>query len=148
VAPTALPNLIKFCNENLGTHINPKPATVEPGSPDIFNYAFVHATGNGNIYFSKKEAENLRKYLISGGFLNINDSYGMDKYVLREQKKVFPNKKLVPSPILSPSITKNMISRTACPKSTAMMGNRHRGSGFSIRADWWSIMITNPTLAT
>jgi len=95
VNPTALPNLIEFCNKNLGTNIDPNPGTVEPGSPEIFNYAMVHITGNGNIFFSEQEAENLRNYLISGGFLEISDSYGLDKFIRREMKKVFPDKEFV-----------------------------------------------------
>ena len=69
--PTALPNLIAFCNENIGTNIRPEPATVEVGSKDIFNYPFLHMTGHGNVIFSQSEAENLRNYLLAGGFLMI-----------------------------------------------------------------------------
>jgi hypothetical protein len=102
VSPTSLPNLIAFCNQNLGTKINPEEAVVEPGSPDIFNYPFVHITGNGNIVFSQQEADNLRKYLIGGGFLNINDSYGMDKFVRTQMKKVFPELDFVELPFSHP----------------------------------------------
>ncbi len=102
VSPTSLPNLIAFCNQNLGTKINPEEAVVEPGSPDIFNYPLVHITGNGNIVFSQQEADNLRKYLIGGGFLNINDSYGMDKFVRIQMKKVFPELDFVELPFSHP----------------------------------------------
>ncbi len=102
VSPTSLPNLINFCNQNLGTKINPDEAVVEPGSPDIFNYPFIHITGNGNIVFSQQEAENLRKYLLGGGFLNINDSYGMDKFVRTQMKKVFPELEFVELPFSHP----------------------------------------------
>src|SRR6266704_947480 len=61
---TSLPNLIKFCNTNLGTNINEEQAIVEVGSPDLFNYPFVHITGHGNIVFNAQETENLRSYLI------------------------------------------------------------------------------------
>ena len=74
--PTSLPNLIKFCNANVNTKINPKPQTVEVGSSDIFEFPFLHMTGHGNVYFTDEEAENLRNYLISGGFLHIDDNYG------------------------------------------------------------------------
>lgn len=90
VSPTSLPNLISFCNENLFTNIHPEEDIVEVGSPEIFNYSFVHLTGHGNIIFSNEEAGNLRKYLTGGGFLNINDSYGLDQFVRSEMKKVFP----------------------------------------------------------
>ena len=72
--PTALPNLIEFSNKNLGTNIKESPDIVEVGSSDIFNYPFIHMTGHGNIFFSNEDANNLRKYLLSGGFLHIDDN--------------------------------------------------------------------------
>lgn len=93
--PTALPNLITFCNENIGTKINPKPASVEVGSIDIFQFPFLHMTGHGNVFFSDEDAENLRNYLTSGGFLHIDDNYGMQPYIIKELKKVFPNQNLI-----------------------------------------------------
>ncbi|MDR0763955.1 MAG: DUF4159 domain-containing protein [Bacteroidales bacterium] len=88
--PTSLPNLTKFCNEALGTTLNPTPATVEAGSAQIFNYPFIHITGHGNVLFSPQDVQNLRNYLIGGGFLHIDDNYGLDVYIRREMKKVFP----------------------------------------------------------
>lgn len=88
--PTSLPNLIKFCNKNINTNINPEPITVVVGSNDLFNVPFVHLTGHGNVLFSESDAKNLRLYLESGGFLHIDDNYGLDKYIRREMKKVFP----------------------------------------------------------
>lgn len=92
--PTSIPNLIQFCNANIGTKINPQPETVEPGSVSIFKYPFLHMTGHGNVYFTDEEAENLRTYLLSGGFLHIDDNYGMAPYLKRELEKVFPDKQL------------------------------------------------------
>lgn len=92
--PTALPNLVKFCNDNIDTNINENIQTVEVGSTDIFQYPFLHMTGHGNVFFSEDDAENLRKYLISGGFLHIDDNYGMEPYITKELKKVFPNNEL------------------------------------------------------
>lgn len=100
--PTALPNLIKFSNENLNTSINPEPATVEVGSQELFNYPFLHLTGHGNVIFSNQEAENLRNYLISGGFLHISDNYGLDKYIRLALKSVFPEEELVELPFSHP----------------------------------------------
>ncbi len=100
--PTALPNLIKFCNSSIGTAINPKPETVEPGSTDIFRFPFVHMTGHGNVVFSDSEIENLRNYLLSGGFLHIDDNYGMNEYVRKELKKLFPEKELTEIPKAHP----------------------------------------------
>lgn len=93
--PTALPNLIEFSNKNIGTNIKKSPDIVEVGSSDIFNYPFLHMTGHGNIFFSNEEANNLRKYLLSGGFLHVDDNYGLDEFFRKEITKVFPNKKLV-----------------------------------------------------
>ncbi|MFQ3332978.1 MAG: hypothetical protein ACI84S_000927 [Thalassomonas sp.] len=93
--PTALPNLIAFANENIGTNIKTAPATVEVGSSDIFNYPFLHMTGHGNVVFNASETENLRNYLLAGGFLHIDDNYGMDAFVRTEIKKIFPETELV-----------------------------------------------------
>lgn len=99
---TSLPNLIKFCNTNLKTNINPEQAVVEVGSSEIFNYPFIHMTGHGNVVFSNQEADNLRKYLISGGFLHISDNYGMDKFIRTQLKKVFPELDLIELPYSHP----------------------------------------------
>jgi hypothetical protein len=92
--PTALPNLIAFCNANIDTQIPLKPGTVEVGSPEIFEFPFLHMTGHGNIFFSQSEADNLRIYLLSGGFLHIDDNYGMEPYLRKELNKVFPETQL------------------------------------------------------
>jgi hypothetical protein len=99
---TSLPNLIKFCNQNLNMNIAPEEAVVEVGSPEIFSYPFVHMTGHGNVVFSDAEAQNLRNYLISGGFLHIDDNYGLDQYIRKEMKKVFPEYEFVELPFDHP----------------------------------------------
>jgi hypothetical protein len=96
--PTSLTNLARFCNAELGMNLDPAYATVEVGSVDIFNYPFVHMTGHGNVVFSDAEADNLRTYLIGGGFLHIDDNYGMDPYVRVAMKKVFPETDFVELP--------------------------------------------------
>lgn len=96
--PTSLKNLITFCNSNIHTKIETNPETVEVGSPDIFQYPFLHMTGHGNVFFSDDDAENLRNYLISGGFLHIDDNYGMQPYIVKELKKVFPDQDLIELP--------------------------------------------------
>lgn len=100
--PTALPNLIVYCNETINTKMNPKPQTVEVGSLDIFQFPLLHMTGHGNVFFSEEDAENLRNYLLSGGFLHIDDNYGMQPYIEKELKKVFPNKELLELPANHP----------------------------------------------
>lgn len=100
--PTSLPNLITFCNNNINTKISQKPETVDAGSTDIFQYPFIHMTGHGNVFFNQYEAENLRNYLISGGFLHIDDNYGMEPYLTKELNKVFPEQDLVELPASHP----------------------------------------------
>lgn len=92
--PTALPNLVAFTNLNCKTLVDTNIATIKPDSEDIFNHPIVFMTGHGNVFFSDDDAENLKSYLTSGGFLHISDNYGMDKYIRRELKKVFPKLKL------------------------------------------------------
>lgn len=100
--PTSLPNLIEFCNTNLNTNIFPDYATVEAGSIDIFNYPYVHMTGHGNVIFSDSDVENLRNYLLAGGFLHIDDNYGLDEFARREMKKIFPDLDFVEVPFSHP----------------------------------------------
>jgi len=114
--PTSLPNLAKFCNKNLNTEIDTEIPTVEVGSSDIFNYPFVHLTGHGNIIFSPDEAENLRNYLISGGFLHVSDNYGLDEYIRREMKKVFPELDFVELPFSHPIYHQKYAFNSGLPK--------------------------------
>ena len=97
--PTALKNLIQFCNTNLNTNIDPTYDEIEVGNLSIFQYPWVHLTGHGNVVFSPKEANNLRNYLISGGFLHISDNYGLDPFIKKEMKKVFPEIDFVELPL-------------------------------------------------
>jgi Domain of unknown function (DUF4159) len=94
----SLKNLASFCNKNLGTNFDLDYATVEVGSAEIFNYPFVYMTGHGNVVFSNQEADNLRAYLQGGGFLFINDDFGMDPFVRPAMKKVLPETELVELP--------------------------------------------------
>ncbi len=100
--PTSLTNLIRYCNQNLGTNMNSDYATVDVGSSELFNYPFIHLTGHGNVVFSNQEANNLRNYLVSGGFLHISDNYGIDLFIRREMKKVFPELDFVELPFNHP----------------------------------------------
>jgi hypothetical protein len=92
--PTALPNLITFCNKNINTKMNFTPVSVDAGSTDIFQYPLLHMTGHGNVLFTDNDVENMRNYLISGGFLHIDDNYGMAEYLPKELKKIFPEQEL------------------------------------------------------
>lgn len=100
--PTSLPNLISFANKNLNTNIDAEPETVEVGSPEIFNFPFLHMTGHGNVVFNTVESENLRNYLMAGGFLHADDNYGMDKFIRPQLDKLIPGSKLVELPFNHP----------------------------------------------
>ncbi|MEA3505408.1 MAG: DUF4159 domain-containing protein [Bacteroidota bacterium] len=114
--PTALPNLIAFCNTNLNTSLAKDHAIVEPGSSDIFNYPFIHLTGHGNIIFTESEAKNLRKYLKAGGFLHIDDNYGLDKYIRPQMKKVFPELEFIELPFSHPIYHQKYNFKQGLPK--------------------------------
>ena len=100
--PTALKNLIQFCNKNIETAIDSKPKYIEARSTAIFEYPFVHMTGHGNVVFSESESKNLRMYLLSGGFLHIDDNYGMKPYAMEAIKNIFPEKKMTEIPLSHP----------------------------------------------
>jgi hypothetical protein len=127
--PTSLPNLVKFANKNLGTNISEDIATVDVGSPEIMNYPFVHMTGHGNVVFSDQEAQNLRTYLIAGGFLHIDDNYGLDKYIRPQLKKVFPELDLVELPFDFPVYHQKYDFPNGLPKIHEHDGKPPQGFG-------------------
>jgi hypothetical protein len=114
--PTALPNLIEFTNTNSNTKITENPRTVAVGNTDIYKYPIVFLTGHGNVYFSEDEAKNLRNYLVSGGFLHISDNYGLDKFIRREIKKVFPELQLQEIPKNHPIYNQTFAFKNGIPK--------------------------------
>ncbi len=127
--PTSLPNLIRFCNKNIGTNLVDDYATVEVGSPELFNYPFVHMTGHGNVVFSTGDIINLRNYLIGGGFLHIDDNYGMDKFVRREIKRVFPELDFVEIPFDHDIYHQKYNFNNGLPKIHEHEGNPPKGYG-------------------
>ncbi|MEP7196013.1 MAG: DUF4159 domain-containing protein [Saprospiraceae bacterium] len=114
--PTSLTNLSKFCNKEIKTIFDPNYATVEVGSAEIFNYPFLHMTGHGNIVFSDLDAQNLRQYLLSGGFLHIDDNYGMDPFVRPSLKKIFPELELIELPFSHPLYHQKFDFQSGLPK--------------------------------
>ena len=126
--PTALPNLITYCNNTLGTKISKDVPYVEAGSKDLFLYPFIHMTGHGNVVFSKEEAANIRMYLEAGGFLHIDDNYGMDQFIRVELKKIFPNQELIELPGSHP-IFKQKYSFNGLPKIHEHDGKRAQAFG-------------------
>jgi len=126
---TALPNLIRFCNEQLGTRINKEEDIVEVGSPDLFLYPYVYMTGHGNVVFSDEEAQNLRQYLLSGGFLHVDDNYGLDPFFRLEIKKIFPDKDLVEIPFDHPIYHQKFGFTRGLPKIHEHDGKPPQGFG-------------------
>lgn len=114
--PTALTNLIQFCNNRLGTNMHHQYEIVEVGDQALFNYPFVHMTGHGNVVFSATDSENLRNYLIGGGFLHIDDNYGMDKFIRPEMKKVFPESDFIELPYNHPIYNQEFAFKNGLPK--------------------------------
>ncbi len=127
--PTALPNLIAFCNQNIRTAIGNKPQTVKPESVDIFQYPYIHMTGHGNVFFTEEDAENLRNYLLSGGFLHIDDNYGMEPYIRKELIKVFPDKELEELPVTHPVFSSMYSFPQGLPKIHEHDGKRPQALG-------------------
>ena len=126
---TALPNLAKFCNENLKTSINPQDEVVEAASAEIFNYPYVYMTGHGNVLFNAKDAANMRKYLLAGGFLHIDDNYGLDKYIRPEMKKIFPELDFVELPFNHPIYNQRYNFPKGLPKIHEHDGKPAQGFG-------------------
>ncbi|GAB3833527.1 DUF4159 domain-containing protein [Hymenobacter jeollabukensis] len=126
---TSLPNLIRFCNQTLKTNIAPEEAVVEPGSPLLLQYPFVHLTGHGNVTFTDAEARNLRRYLLGGGFLHIDDNYGLDKYIRPEMKKVLPELDFVELPFTHPIYHQKFAFPKGLPKIHEHDGKRPQGFG-------------------
>ncbi|MFM1773112.1 MAG: hypothetical protein RLZZ71_2254 [Bacteroidota bacterium] len=114
--PTSLPNLVSFVNRELKMNIAKETPYVEVGSTELFNYPFVHMTGHGNVVFSAADVENLRLYLLSGGFLHISDNYGLDKFIRREMKKVFPDAEFVEIPFGHPIYHQKYEFNSGLPK--------------------------------
>jgi hypothetical protein len=127
--PTSLNNLIRFCNENLKTKLNNEYAVVDVGSSDIFNFSYVHLTGHGNVIFSAQEIRNLRTYLLSGGFLHIDDNYGIDKFIRPQMKKVFPELDFIELPFSHPIYHQTFDFPNGLPKIHEHDGKPAQGFG-------------------
>ena len=127
--PTSLVNLVRFSNQNLGTNISEDIATIEVGSAEIINYPFIHMTGHGNVIFSDQEISNLRIYLMAGGFLHIDDNYGLDKFIRPQMKKVFPELDFVELPFDHPIYHQKFDFSRGLPKTHEHDGKPPQGFG-------------------
>jgi len=126
---TALPNLATFCNEQLNTNIDPQDNAVEPSNSSIFNYPYVYMTGHGNVVFTDEDATNLRRYLEAGGFLHIDDNYGLEKFIRPQMKKVFPELDFVELPFDHPIYHQKYEFPNGLPKIHEHDGKPPRGYG-------------------
>ncbi|MBL7858309.1 MAG: DUF4159 domain-containing protein [Cyclobacteriaceae bacterium] len=126
---TALPNLIRFCNDELSMNLPSEEDIVEVGSRDIFLYPYIYMTGHGNVVFSEAEASNLRKYLSGGGFLHVDDNYGLDKFIRIELKKVFPELELIEVPFDHPVYHQKFDFPKGLPKIHEHDGKPAQGFG-------------------
>ncbi|MDH5367756.1 MAG: DUF4159 domain-containing protein [Cyclobacteriaceae bacterium] len=126
---TALPNLIDFCKRNLKINLATDEDVVDVSSPELFLYPYIYMTGHGNIVFSTTDAENLRKYLIAGGFLHIDDNYGLDPFIRLEMKKVFPELEFVEIPFEHPIYHQKYDFNNGLPKIHEHDGKPAQGFG-------------------
>lgn len=126
---TALPNLIRYCNEQLSMNLTTEEDAVDVGSRDIFSYPYIYMTGHGNVVFTPEEAENLRNYLVGGGFLHVDDNYGLDKFIRIELKKVFPELELVELPFDHPIYHQKFDFPKGLPKIHEHDGKPSQGFG-------------------
>lgn len=126
---TALPNLLHFCNREMNMNLAPEEDVVEAGSKDIFLYPYVYMTGHGNVIFSEADANNLRRYLLGGGFLHIDDNYGMDKFIRIELKKIFPEQELITIPFDHPVYHQKFKFPKGLPKIHEHDGKPAQGLG-------------------
>ncbi len=127
--PTSLVNLVRFSNQNLGTNISEDIATIEVGSAEIINYPFIHMTGHGNVIFSDQEISNLRNYLMAGGFLHIDDNYGLDQFIRPQMKKVFPELDFIELPFDHPIYHQKFEFSRGLPKTHEHDGKPPQGFG-------------------
>lgn len=127
--PTSVPNLVLFCNQNIHTKINTKVATVETTDPSIMQFPFVHMTGHGNVFFSDAALLNLRNYLNSGGFLHIDDNYGIDTYLRPQLSRLFPDEELVEIPADHPLFASAYKFENGLPKIHEHDGKRPQALG-------------------
>ena len=122
--PTSLPNLVKFCNKNIYTQLDTKVATVLAIDTGIMQFPFVHMTGHGNVFFSDEALVNLRNYLNGGGFLHIDDNYGIDEYLRPQLKRVFPEEELIELPASHPLFSTAYTFEKGLPKIHEHDGTR------------------------
>ena len=97
--PSSLSNLLAAVAEWTEVRVATRPEEVTPLDPDLDDYPYLYMTGHGNVRFSDAELDRLRRYLDGGGFLHIDDNFGMDPSARREVSHLFPGRDLVEVPL-------------------------------------------------
>lgn len=130
--PSGEVNLLKYLQANTNIPVDPIYEWVDLSSPNIFAYPILFLTGHGNVNFTEKEVQNLRIYLKNGGFLYIDDDYGLDKFIRREMKKVFPDQEFVELPFNHPIYSSHFKFERGLPKIHEHEGKPPQGFGLFI----------------
>ena len=97
--PDIIPNLASEINKRTDLEISEKEIILSLNEPEIYSFPFLFVTGHGNINLSKSELQHLRNYLWNGGFIYVDDDYGMDEHFRKQLNNAFPKHKLVRLPI-------------------------------------------------
>jgi hypothetical protein len=92
--PSALPNLLRTIRERTGLPVAAQPGRTRLTDPALWTYPFLYMTGHGNVRLSDEEVTVLRRWLANGGFLHVDDNYGLDESFRREIRRVFPDREL------------------------------------------------------
>lgn len=135
----SLPELLSFVRQNTLLDVAPGAEVVELTSDKLFSFPYIYLTGHGNVSFSPAEAERLRQYLLGGGFLHIDDNYGLDKHIRRELEKVFPQRALEELPFDHPIYNTRYAFPDGLPKIHEHDGDAPKG--FGIRDDDGRVMV-------
>ena len=129
---SAIPNFLDFVNENTDFPVDTMEKVVTIMDADLFRYPFLFATGHGVIKFTPEEKERLRRYLAGGGFLFVNDSYGMERTFKEEIAELFPERELVVLPFDHPIYHSFYDFPNGPPKVHEHDGNPPKGYGIIV----------------
>ena len=135
----SLPELLAFAREETLLDVAPQEEVVKLSTDQLFTYPYLYLTGHGNVRFSPEEAHRLRRYLTGGGFLHIDDNYGLDESIRRELKKVFPDKELRLLPASHPLYHIHFDFPGGLPKIHEHDGEA--AQGFGIFSDTGRLMV-------
>jgi len=130
--PSSLPNLLQAISEWTDVRVGDGPAEVRPTDPDLGDYPYLYMTGHGNVRFSDADLAGLRTYISGGGFLHIDDNYGMDASARREIARLFPDRELVEVPLDHPIYSIVFPFPAGLPKVHEHDGDPARGFGIFV----------------